>query len=107
MMNMQKMMKQVQKMQAEMTRVQEEVGKKTVEAGAGGGVVRVVVNGHQQVMEIHIDKSAVDPNDVEMLEDLILAAVNEGLRLAQEMSSNEMAKVTGGLNIPGLPGGLF
>lgn len=107
MMNMQKMMKQVQKMQADMARVQEEIGQKTVEATAGGGAVRVVVSGHQQVMEINIDPAAVDPQDVEMLQDLILTAVNEGLRLAQEMASNEMAKVTGGLNIPGLPGGLF
>lgn len=107
MMNMQKMMKQVQKMQAEMARVQEEIAQKTVEASSGGGVVKVVVNGHQQVLELHIDPSAVDPQDVEMLEDLVLAAVNEGLRLAQEMANNEMMKVTGGMNIPGLPGGLF
>ncbi|HHT27943.1 MAG TPA: YbaB/EbfC family nucleoid-associated protein [Firmicutes bacterium] len=106
-MNMQKMMKQVQKMQADMARIQEELGNKTVEATAGGGVVRVVVNGHLQVNEIHIDPSAVDPDDVEMLEDLVLAAVNEGIRLAQEMSAEEMGKVTGGMNIPGLPKGMF
>jgi DNA-binding YbaB/EbfC family protein len=107
MMNMQKMMKQVQKMQADMARVQEELGEKTVEATAGGGVVRVVIDGHQQVKEVHIDPSVVDPDDVEMLQDLVMLAVNEGLRLAQEMVANEMMKVTGGLNIPGLPGGLF
>jgi DNA-binding YbaB/EbfC family protein len=107
MMNMQKMMKQVQKMQAEVARVQEELKDKTVEASAGGGVVHVTVNGHQQVTEIHIDPAAVDPDDVEMLEDLLLAAVNEGLRKASEMAEAEMAKVTGSLKIPGLPGGLF
>lgn len=104
MMNMQKMMKQVQKMQAEMARVQEELGEKTVEASAGGGVVTVVVNGHQEVVSVKIDPDAVDPEDVEMLEDLVLAAVNEGMRKAQQMASDAMAKVTGGLNIPGLPG---
>ena len=107
MMNMQKMMKQVQKMQAQMAQVQEELGAKTVEATAGGGVVRVVVSGHQEVKEVHIDTAAVDPDDVEMLEDLVMLAVNEGLRQAQEMAAAEMAKVTGNVNIPGLPGGLF
>jgi DNA-binding YbaB/EbfC family protein len=107
MMNMQKMMKQVQKMQADMNKVQEELANKTVEATAGGGVVRVVINGHMQVNEIHIDPAAVDPEDVEMLQDLVLAAVNEGLRLAQELSAEEMGKVTGGMNIPGLPKGMF
>lgn len=107
MMNMQKMMKQVQKMQAEMTRVQEGLAEKTVEATAGGGAVRVVVNGHNEIKDVQIDPAAVDPEDVEMLQDLVLLAVNEGIRLAQEMAAEEMAKVTGGLNIPGMPGGLF
>lgn len=107
MMNMQKMMKQVQKMQADIARVQEELGEKTVEATAGGGVVRVIVDGHQQVREVHLDPSVVDPDDVEMLQDLVMLAVNEGLRQAQEMANNEMMKVTGSLNIPGLPGGMF
>lgn len=102
--NMQKMMKQVQKMQAEMARTQEELANQTVEAAAGGGVVTVVVNGHQEVQQIKIDPDAVDPQDVEMLEDLVLAAVNEGLRKSQEMAQEAMSKVTGGLNIPGLPG---
>lgn len=101
---MQKMMKQVQKMQAEMARTQEELANQTVEAAAGGGVVTVVVNGHQEVQQIKIDPDAVDPQDVEMLEDLVLAAVNEGLRKSQEMAQEAMSKVTGGLNIPGLPG---
>lgn len=102
--NMQKMMKQVQKMQAEMAKAQEELGEETVEATAGGGVVSVVVNGHQEVQSIKIDPSAVDPEDVEMLEDLVLAAVNEGLRKSQEMAAEKMSKITGGINIPGLPG---
>lgn len=104
MMNMQKMMKQVQKMQAEMAKAQEALGEETVEATAGGGVVTVVVNGHQEIQSIKIDPSAVDPEDVEMLEDLVLAAVNEGLRKSQEMATEKMSKITGGLSIPGLPG---
>lgn len=102
--NMQKMMKQVQKMQADMAQVQESLAEETVEASSGGGVVTVKVNGHQEVQEIKIDPAAIDPEDVEMLEDLVLAAVNEGLRKSQEMAQEAMAKVTGGLNIPGLPG---
>lgn len=104
MMNMQKMMKQVQKMQAEMLKIQEELGQKTVTATAGGGVVTVVANGHQEIQSIRISPEAVDPEDTEMLQDLILAAVNEALRKAKELSAEEMAKITGGLNIPGLPG---
>lgn len=103
-MNVQKMMKQVQKMQAEMAKAQEALGEKTVEATAGGGVVTVTANGHQQILSIKIDPAAVDPDDVEMLEDLVLAAVNEALRRSQEMASEAMAQVTGGINIPGLPG---
>jgi len=100
--NMNKMMKQVQKMQADMARLQEELGERIVEATAGGGVVRVVASGKQEVKEISIQPEAVDPQDVEMLQDLILAAVNEALRKSQEMVSEEMAKITGGLKIPGL-----
>jgi DNA-binding YbaB/EbfC family protein len=100
-------MKQVQKMQAELKRVQEELATKTVEGTAGGGVVTVIVNGHQEIQEVKIDPAVVDPEDVEMLEDLILAAVNDGLRKAQEMSAAEMQRVTGGINIPGMPTGLF
>lgn len=103
-MNMQKMMKQVQKMQAELARVQEELGTKTVEGTAGGGVVTVIANGHQDIQEIKIDPDVIDPDDVEMLEDLILAAVNDALRKARELSAQEMQRVTGGLNIPGMPG---
>jgi hypothetical protein len=75
---------------------------KTVESSAGGGAVSVVVTGKKELKEIKINPAAVDPDDVEMLEDLILAAVNEGLRKAEEMVTGEMARITGGLNIPGL-----
>lgn len=102
--NMNRMMKQVQKMQADMARVQEELEHKTVEASAGGGMVTVVANGHQNIVSISIEPEAVDPDDVEMLEDLVLAAVNEAIRASREMAGDELGKVTGGLNIPGLPG---
>ncbi len=100
--NMNKMMKQVQKMQAQMAQLQEELANKVVEASAGGGMVQVKVNGKQEVLEIKIQPEAVDPEDVEMLEDMVLAAVNEALRNAQEMIASEMSKITGGMNIPGL-----
>lgn len=100
--NMNKMMKQVQKMQAQMAKLQEELEEKVVEASAGGEAVTVKVNGKQEVLEIKIKPDVVDPDDVEMLEDLVLAAVNEALRNAQEMVASEMGKITGGMNIPGL-----
>lgn len=103
-MNMQKMMRQMQKMQADLARVQAELEEMTVEGTAGGGVVRVIVNGHQDVQEIKIEPDAVDPEDVEMLEDLLLAAVNDGLRKSRELSASEIEKVTGKVN---LPPGLF
>lgn len=106
-MNMQKMMRQMQKMQADLARVQEELGNMTVEGTAGGGVVTVVVNGHQDIQKISIEPDAVDPEDVEMLEDLILAAVNDGLRKSRELSAGEIEKVTGKVNLQGLPPGLF
>ena len=106
-MNMQKMMRQMQKMQEDLARVQAELENMTVEGTAGGGVVTVVVNGHQVVQEVKIQPEAVDPEDVEMLEDLILAAVNDGLRKSRDLSANEIEKVTGKLNIPGLPPGLM
>ncbi|MFW6022622.1 MAG: YbaB/EbfC family nucleoid-associated protein [Halanaerobiaceae bacterium] len=101
-MNMNKLMKQAQQMQAKMAKMQEELEEKTMEATAGGGVVKVVVNGKQELLDLKIDPDAVDPDDVEMLEDLILAAVNEGMREVQEMLNKEMSKVTGGMNIPGM-----
>lgn len=100
--NMNNMMKQMQKMQQEMQRVQEEVQQREVEATAGGGAVTAVATGKKELVSIKIDPDAVDEDDVEMLEDMILAAVNEALRKAEEMVSAEMGKVTGGMNIPGL-----
>ncbi len=95
-------MKQAQKLQAKMQRLQEEMAEKTVETTSGGGMVKVVASGKQQVVSIQIEKEVVDPDDVEMLEDLILAAVNDALLKSQEMVTQEMSKLTGGLNIPGL-----
>lgn len=100
--NMGKIMKQAQQMQAKMMRVQEELEIKTVEATSGGGMVTAVVNGKHELMSLKIEKDVVDPEDIEMLQDLIVAAVNEGVRKAQEMAQEEMSKITGGLNIPGL-----
>ena len=97
-----KMMKQAQKLQAKMMKLQEELAERTVESSAGGGMVKVVANGKQQLLSIDIEKEVVDPEDVEMLQDLILAAVNDALIKSQEMVSGEMGKLTGGLNIPGL-----
>jgi DNA-binding YbaB/EbfC family protein len=96
------MMKQAQKLQAKMAKLQEELGEKTVEATSGGGMVKVVANGKQQVVSINIEKEVVDPDDVDMLQDLITAAINDALAKSQEMVSSEMGKLTGGLNIPGL-----
>lgn len=96
------MMKQAQKLQAKMLRLQEELAEKTIESTAGGGMVKVVANGKQQIVAIQIEKEVVDPDDVEMLQDLIMAAVNDVLTKSQEMVSAEMAKLTGGLSIPGL-----
>lgn len=101
--NMSKMMKQIQKMQADLMRVQEELKSKTVEGSAGGGAVKVTANGHQEIMGLEISPEAVDPNDVEMLQDLILAAVNEALRKSREMAAEEMGKVAGVAGLPGMP----
>ncbi len=94
-------MKQAQKLQAKMQRLQEEMAEKTIETTSGGGMVKIVASGKQQVVSIQIEKEVVDPDDVEMLEDLILAAVNDALLKSQEMVTQEMSKLTGGLNIPG------
>jgi DNA-binding YbaB/EbfC family protein len=95
-------MKQAQKMQQELMRVQEQLGTMSVEASSGGGMVTVVVNGRFEITSIKIEKDVVDPNDIEMLQDLVRAAVNEANGKAQEMVKEEMSKVTGGLPIPGL-----
>ena len=99
------LMKQAQMMQEKMQKVQEEAAAKTVEASAGGGMVTVTANGKMEILSIKIEKEAVDPNDVEMLQDLVAAAVNEALRKAQDMMNEEMGKVTGGLGLPGMGGG--
>jgi len=96
------MMKQAQQLQSKMMKLQEELADKTVESSSGGGMVKVTANGRQQVLSIQIEKEVVDPDDVEMLQDLLLAAINDALAKAQEMVSSEMGKLTGGLNIPGL-----
>lgn len=100
--NMQGMMKKVQKMQQDMLKMQEELKKRTVEATAGGGAVTVVVTGRKTIEKITIAPSAVDPDDVEMLEDLITSAVNEGMRMVEEMTEKEMSKLTGGMKLPGM-----
>ena len=97
-----KMMKQAQQLQSKMLKLQEELAEKTIETTSGGGMVKVVANGKQQVVSIQIEKEVVDPDDLEMLQDLILAAINDALIKSQEMVSGEMSKLTGGLNIPGL-----
>jgi DNA-binding YbaB/EbfC family protein len=96
------MMKQAQKLQSKMLKLQEELAEKTVEASSGGGMVKVVANGRQQILSIQIEKEVVDPDDVEMLQDLLLAAVNDALVKSQEMVSGEMGKLTGGMKIPGM-----
>lgn len=94
--------KQAQEIQHRMAQVQQELAQKNVEASAGGGMVKVTVNGQLALASIKVDPSVINPQEGEMLEDLILAAVNEGLRRAREMVSEEMSKVTGGVKIPGL-----
>ena len=101
-MNYGKMMKQVQEMQKQMAKAQEELADEVVEASAGGGMVTVKVTGDLKIQEIKIDPGAVDPDDAEMLEDMVMAAVNEALRSAQELAANKLGGLTGGLNIPGL-----
>lgn len=97
-----KLMKQAQKLQSKMLKLQEEIADKTVEATSGGGMVKVVANGSQQILSIQIEKEVVDPEDVEMLQDLIIAAINDAIMKSQQMASEEMSKLTGGMNIPGM-----
>lgn len=102
MQNIGDIMKQAKKLQERMTGLQKELETKTVEATAGGGMISVLINGKFELQSLKIEREVVNPEDVEMLQDLIMAAVNEGIRKAQEMASGEMAKLTGGMNIPGL-----
>ncbi len=95
-------MKQAQQMQKRMAQLQEELEKKETEASSGGGMVTAVVNGKQQLLSLKIDPAAVDPEDVEMLQDLVTAAVNEAIKQSQKTAQEEMGKLTGGMNIPGL-----
>ena len=102
--NIGNLMKQAQQFQTKMAKLQEELGDKRVEASAGGGMVKVVVNGQQEILSMEIDPEVIDPDDIEMLQDLILAAVNDGLSRAKAMANEEMGKLTGGLNLPNIPG---
>jgi len=104
--NLNQMMKQVQKMQADMAKAQEELKNEVVEASSGGGMVTVKVSGDLEVREVRIDPEAVDPDDVELLQDMVLAAVNEGVRAAQELAANKLNAAAGGLAGPGGLGGL-
>ncbi len=99
---MKNLMKQAQQLQNKMAKMQEEMASKTIETSVGGGMIKVVANGKQEIVSIHIEKEVVNPEDVEMLQDLILAAVNDALTQSQKMVSDEMSKLTGGLSIPGL-----
>lgn len=101
---MNNMLKQAQRMQQKLAKMQEDLAGKTVEATSGGGMVSVIVNGKNELVNIKIEKDVVDPEDIEMLEDLVIAAVNEGLRKSQELAQSEMGQITKGLNIPGMPG---
>lgn len=100
--NMNNILKQAQKLQKQMEDVKAELSKKTVEVTTGGGAVKAVVNGDKHLVEIKIKPEVVDPEDVEMLEDLVLAAVNEAIKKAEDMMNSEMGKLTGGMNIPGM-----
>jgi len=101
-MNMQKMIKQAQQAQAQMMQMQEDLANESVEASTGGGMVKVTMSGAQELLSIKIDPEALDPQEVEILEDMVLAAVNEATRLAGELANSKMAAITGGMDIPGL-----
>jgi len=105
-MDMGAMMKQVQKMQADMLKAQEELKDVVVDASAGGGMIKVTMSGDLELRSVEIDPDAVDPEDVEMLQDMVMAAINEALRAAQEAANNKMGGVTGGAGLGGLGGGL-
>ncbi|MEH7125574.1 MULTISPECIES: YbaB/EbfC family nucleoid-associated protein [unclassified Bacillus (in: firmicutes)] len=100
--NMQNMMKQMQKMQKKMAEAQEKLGEERIEGTAGGGMVSVIVSGHKEVLEVNIKEEVVDPEDIEMLQDLVLAATNEALKKADELTNNTMGQFTKGMNLPGM-----
>ena len=100
--NMNQLLKQAQKMQSDMQKMQEDLETKEIETSVGGGAVTVKVNGKKEVVDIQIKPEVVDPDDIEMLQDLVLSAVNEALRSVDDMQSSQMNKLTGGMNIPGL-----
>ena len=102
--NMGNLLKQAQKFQTQMSKLQEELGDEKVEGSSGGGMVNVVVNGKQELLSILIDPEVVDPEDIEMLQDLVMAAVNDAMNRAKEMMNEGMGKLTKGMNIPGMPG---
>lgn len=102
--NMQSMIKQAQKMQEDMTALQEELDTREYEVKAGGGVVTVKINGKLEVLSINVAPEVVDPDDIETMTDIIVAAVNEAIKKVNETNSEEMGKITGGLNVPGIPG---
>ncbi len=101
-MNINKMMKEAQALQAKMMKAQEELGSETVETTAGGGAIKIVMTGHLQVQSVEISPDVVDPDDTEMLQDLVMSAVNEAIAKAQELASQRMGALTGGMKIPGL-----
>lgn len=100
--NMQGMMKQMQKMQKQMAQAQEELGEKRLTGTAGGGMVTVTVSGHKQVVDVSIKEEVVDPDDIDMLQDLVLAATNEAMKLADELTNSTMGQFTKGMNLPGM-----
>jgi DNA-binding YbaB/EbfC family protein len=100
--NMQKMMKQMQKMQKDMEKAQEELGEKRIEGTAGGGMVTVIVTGHKEVVDVQIKQEVVDPDDIDMLQDLVLAATNDALKKADELANQTMGQFTKGMNLPGM-----
>lgn len=102
-MNMQEMMKQAHKMQEQLAQAQESMKDVTIDASAGGGMVKATVNGDLELVSIQIDPDALDPEDVDLLQDMIVAAVNEAIRGVSEVASKQMSSITGGLNIPGMP----
>ncbi|MED3788253.1 YbaB/EbfC family nucleoid-associated protein [Peribacillus frigoritolerans] len=100
--NMQNMMKQMQKMQKKMAEAQEELGEKRVEGTAGGGMVTVIVTGHKEIVDVVIKPEVIDPDDIDMLQDLVLAATNDALKKAEEMTNQTMGQFTKGMNLPGM-----